>query len=448
LYGQFGESVREFRSLSRYRQGKRQMSLQLSLEAKQQSENPKELEALLLCATTKISTQRIDRLKKLMAENIDWEALINLSSRHGTGPLLHKALQSVASADVPKGLAAELGKQAKTRAKQNFILGSELLKIKGLFDSLEIDFIPLKGPVLAAETYGSLSYRTFSDLDIIVQELDVPRAQAALLEAGYVPEPRERMLSIQFMQSELFRRLTPEQSFSRGGRGGGYPPFVIDLHWQLAPPYIMPIDFSTLFENTVQIELCGQQIQKLKPELELIYLCVHATKHQWREIRWVVDIHESIEIHPNLDWALLYQLAKSLGVERRVDIGMALCLRAFNTNLERVPESKRQEIESSAILRKVANITEDEWSWSEPRAETLRYGWWYAMSIADHFWQSLVLPCAELFYPTVPTYERCPLPGWLFPLYYVVHPAVLLFVFLMVKVQTLPQKAAQLNEAG
>jgi len=45
--------------------------------------------------------------------------------------------------------------------------------------------IPLKGPVLALSAYGDLSYRGFSDLDILIQEHDIARAVATLAELGF-----------------------------------------------------------------------------------------------------------------------------------------------------------------------------------------------------------------------------------------------------------------------
>jgi hypothetical protein len=239
--------------------------------------------------------------------------------------------------------------------------------------------------------------------------------------------------------------LTAEQSFSRGGRPGEYPTFVIDLHWKLEPPYMMPIDFATLLQNTQEISLCGQRIRKMKPELELIYLCVHAAKHQWHEIRWLADIEQIIQKHQDLDWNSVFDLAKSVGAGRKVDMGLALCRSAFSNELQKLPERKRREIEQCPLLKKMVFLTQDEWSWQRPRKDTLRYSWWYSISLADRPRQSLAILTHELFCPNVPTYERCPLPASLYRLYHIVHPVLLTFSFLAARLPAL--QTTRLSEA-
>ncbi|HEY9717423.1 MAG TPA: nucleotidyltransferase family protein, partial [Trichormus sp.] len=333
----------------------------------------RELEVLLLCATTEMDSHAVNHLQKLLSEKIDWDVLVSMGHRHGTMPLLHKQLATHARENVPQEIAEKLRTQAKAKGKQNFILASELVRLKELLDSLNVDFIPLKGPCLAVDAYGSLSLRVFADLDIIVRGVDVPRVHVALEEAGYEPGPLKTRLTTQFMQSELFRRLTPEQSYTRGAQGGGYSSFVVDLHWRLEPPFFDSIDFSNLLANTVEIEVCGQQVRKLNPELELVYLCLHATRNQWKQIRFLVDIEQIVRKNPNLDWRNMYDFARSLGAERQVDMALALCRRALRMQLPKLPELKKNEIENSDLLKKLADVTEDEWSWSEPRPYTLRY---------------------------------------------------------------------------
>ena len=46
----------------------------------------------------------------------------------------------------------------------------------------------LKGPVIAHEIYGDISLRTSKDLDILVQEIDLEKAEGLLFSLGYKRE--------------------------------------------------------------------------------------------------------------------------------------------------------------------------------------------------------------------------------------------------------------------
>jgi hypothetical protein len=81
--------------------------------------------------------------------------------------------------------AGEIERIARQTANRNVYLMGELLKIMAAFEARQIPAIPLKGPVLALSAYGDLSYRGFSDLDILIHEHDIAKAVATLAELGF-----------------------------------------------------------------------------------------------------------------------------------------------------------------------------------------------------------------------------------------------------------------------
>ena len=68
----------------------------------------------------------------------------------------------------------------RTNSTRNLVLTAELLRLFNLFDQAEIPAISFKGPVLTQLLYGDFSLREFSDLDIVVREADVSKAEDIL----------------------------------------------------------------------------------------------------------------------------------------------------------------------------------------------------------------------------------------------------------------------------
>src|SRR5690606_33413903 len=86
----------------------------------------------------------------------------------------------------PESVAARLDEAQRRIAERNLRLSRALLDVLDLLTSAGIDALPLKGPVLAQQVYGSVAMRVFGDLDVLVAEARIDEALGVLLEAGYV----------------------------------------------------------------------------------------------------------------------------------------------------------------------------------------------------------------------------------------------------------------------
>ena len=67
------------------------------------------------------------------------------------------------------------------------MLTAELIKIMDLYRSQGIQAMPYKGPVLAVQAYGDVTLREFDDLDIVLRQRDMAKANDAIQGAGYRP---------------------------------------------------------------------------------------------------------------------------------------------------------------------------------------------------------------------------------------------------------------------
>jgi hypothetical protein len=202
---------------------------------RQGGEFPLETELLLLVARAELNAAQRAHLSTLLQRNLDWDALLALARWNGVLPLLAAHLSTE---HLPLSARAALMGEAHDVARRNLFLTAELLKLRELFATQEIDFIAFKGPILANALYDNLALRLFRDLDLLVHRRDIPRIQALLRANGYSAQyrltPRQEAA---FIQLECHLPFLCNHNSS-----------IVELHWELAPKdFALHLDSAKLW---------------------------------------------------------------------------------------------------------------------------------------------------------------------------------------------------------
>ena len=121
-------------------------------------------EILLCCTRTRMGPERGKELCALLRGDADWEYLLRMAFRHGVTPLLSLHLNAVATGRAPSAVLTQLNSYVLEHTKRNLFLTGELLKLLDLLRAHAVPAVSIKGPVLAASVYGSLSLRRFVEL--------------------------------------------------------------------------------------------------------------------------------------------------------------------------------------------------------------------------------------------------------------------------------------------
>jgi hypothetical protein len=302
-----------------------------------------EAKLLLYCARTQVEAANVEKVIQLLQKfNLDWGDLIKLTIRHNLAPLFYRSLDAIAPAAIPEPARAEFKKQIQKNVQGNLFLTKELRLLLSRFDQHGIPAIPYKGPVLVSAVYANLSLRPFNDLDVLVHERDVLQAMDLLLSCGYqLIRPRIVAEAGKKLQPLLVGQLIENSPWAYqlvfwNPEGQG----VVELHWRITPKYIFPNNPEQLWENLKQVDLGGVTILSFSPENLLWFLCVHATKHQWKRLSWLCDIAELIRAFPHLNWEQVAAQAVRLGVERRLYLGLFLANRLLEAPLPKAIETK------------------------------------------------------------------------------------------------------------
>jgi hypothetical protein len=283
-----------------------------------------EHELILHCTRTHTNSKREAAILDLLTRDIDWKYLFALLARNRITSLFYYNLNRLSQKSLDNDNRVYLKQYYNSTIKHNLLFKGELLKIVQLLQTHNIRSIPFKGPMLAETIYGNIALREFADLDILVDENDYPAARTLLLKAGYKP---------------LYPTALQDQH--RRPRRGHHERFMdnqnevcLELHWQLAEKSRYVLQEKILPWNFVtQIDIEQTQVETFTSEFLLLYLCFHSAKHQWERLSWVCDIAELINNQPDLDWKLVYEMARKFHLRHLLTIGILVADDLLGCNL-------------------------------------------------------------------------------------------------------------------
>jgi hypothetical protein len=282
------------------------------------SENPA-WELLLLCARRQIGADTSKRVLAIASGQPDWNVLLAAASEHTLTPLVCKNLQDCAPAALPAPWRERFSRSYFESSCRNLALTAELFRVLAALESRGVAATPYKGPVLAAQAYGDVALREFSDLDIIVPQRQIVAAHEALLDLGFCA-------GIAGIEPSPSPRRTPGQYAYRKGAGT-----LVELHTEHTLRYFpASLDLQALCARRQLIVLAGRQVLTFSPEDTLLLLSVHGSKHLWDRLSWIADIAAlTARSRPDWrpDWALVLERARSWRVERMLLLGVGLAAR-------------------------------------------------------------------------------------------------------------------------
>lgn len=280
---------------------------------------------LLLLVRRDLTPETEARCRRLLEGDIDWPALIAQARVHGVLPLVARQLRPLGCTVIPSGVQAELAARSRLNAVRNVLLAGELVEVLRLLQSAGIPVVPLKGPALEHALYSDISARVCADLDILIPRNAVAHAYRLLRDAGY---EHGEMGPVAPGDFRLLLNSNMEYAFVR--HHGGFP-HVLEVHWDVAWRWRGEARaIEDLWAHTRPVSFGGADALGLSPEWGLLYLVVHATRHRWQELKWLVDIHEICRAGA-IDWNLVGDKARRFGWVRPMNFTLSASHALFET---------------------------------------------------------------------------------------------------------------------
>jgi hypothetical protein len=286
-----------------------------------------EFTVLCLLSRAALTTEQKARIRRLDFAAIDWTEVTRLAEYHGVLSFVARNLVEYADG-LPSEIAPTLRSAYKLNLRRSLWFSAELAGIVRHFKGRQIPVLPFKGPSLEQSIYGEPGLRTFSDLDLLIPPAHYQAAKRSLAELGYKP-------SVEFKPSleRFWLRNGYEQLFdSASGKN------LVELQWALSPRfYSLDLRIEDLMARAEKIVVGGCEMRCLAPEDSILALSVHAAKHLWSRLIWLVDIAESLKTQ-RIEHEVVAARAGALGVERMLAVAYWLIKNLLDAKLPEVAE--------------------------------------------------------------------------------------------------------------
>lgn len=364
---------------------------------------PPEQRALSLLSRLELQPDITDRLLGLLEQPIVWRVIVQRAYAHGVFPTVARNLSRLGWPRVPGQIRQELEGSERLNAVRNRLLARGLHGILERLGQAGIAAIPLKGVALAESLYGDVTLRACSDLDVLVPRQAVGRVLDLLRADGYRSADRYST-----GPEEIDRLLRSNMEYCLASPPGPFR-YLLELHWDIAWRWRADSEMvDDLWADARPGAVLGAEAWALSPEWELLYLALHAARHRWSALKWLVDIHE-ICVRGGLDWAGVEDRAQRFGLERALHLTLGACRTLLGTPLP-------PELEGHAPLRRlrvlrVAPVTVGGW------LETLSAMWLFSRPV-----DKLRYLGRLLLRPTLAEWSLVRLPSRLRFLYYGLRP--------------------------
>ena len=226
---------------------------------------------------------------------VESSRLVDAAVREGMAGLLYHRLKTT-------GRLQALGDPARGRLESiyYFTIQTNLRFFAALKEIAEqgVPFVLMQGAALLADTYPDPGLRPLSDIDVWVLPRNRARLLAALSHLGFEENP-----------------LVPGV-LRRGA-------VLVDVHTNLdwaeripASRFLFALDPEEIHRSCRRVAWDGLQLSCLGGHDQVIYLAVHAVKHNMERMVWLADIQRLTAAWQAADWDGLRQRAGRLRQER------------------------------------------------------------------------------------------------------------------------------------
>jgi hypothetical protein len=320
---------------------------------------------------------------------------------------LLQTLKSVCWDAVPPKIQLELTLFNKANVQKSLFFTAELLRLVDLFQQNAVPIASFKGPVLAHSMYGHISLREFSDLDILVHEADLTKAEDILTARGYHADLPDRDYR------SAFQSYLGQYTFRDNNTG-----ISVDLHWRLSSKGVaFPLQSAEIWPRLETVTIAGRTVMTLAHDDLALFLAGHGTKEGWRSLVWVCDFAAFVRKHQDIDWVAVFERAQQAHSSRALLLAIALASTLLDAPapvalVERAWENSAvQSLAEEAKLRMLRVVPEGE-------LEEFMNGLNTHDRLRHRLW-----PLARLLTTrTVSDYQAMPLPKSYWGIYYLTRP--------------------------
>jgi hypothetical protein len=366
-----------------------------------------EFQVLISCAQAALRAGESIAAESQLPSNVRWQEFAKQAEQHGLIPIAHWFFR--ARGNGPIEIQKRLLDGAAGAVAANMQLIRTLGTVAKCLDQRAIPWLCVKGPVSAATLYVQPSLRPFSDLDLIIRVGDLELVLRSLSEIGYRP-----FLTLPFERQEHLFLSRSNLLVTKQGWGD------IDLQWQLLPvQYSFSPSMNDVWDRADPVNALGVCTKTMGPYDTFVFLCLHAAKHDWERLIWLLDIAAFISRDKRMDWDSLIEDLQHPGRRTPLQVSMILVETLFGVDL---PIRVSRLVRSNPAAVALSQERIKRWQ-EEPERQRLPWPW------NSLFYRSMEIAADRrrylhevLLQPTPLEWKAIPLPFCCRGAYYAIRP--------------------------
>ena len=251
-----------------------------------------------------------DSQKPLPRVAVDWTELVEAIQRHRIiGPTYYTLSQESQSDYPPPTFQRTIQLLHYKNALQTAKMYQNVYRVVDQLAQQDIDFMIVKGPVLAHTVYPVPAIRYFRDLDFVIRERDRVQTEKALSRIGY---------NIKNGAINYLPQLTPEVVALRHSQYYNQQiPMPLEVHWEnfLVDDMVLR-DMESIWRRATDVSIGDAVVKSPSLEDHLIHLCAHAHSHRFEKLFWLSDILLIVRDHADkIDWDLFLRTVTAEAIE-------------------------------------------------------------------------------------------------------------------------------------
>ena len=348
---------------------------------------------------------------KQLSEN-NYKIFIIILRRQGILPIVYKNLQFIYKQTQKKelqDLIDILKPHYLNISKKNILLSSELIYLSKILNKNNIKFISFKGPTLSKIAYGDITIRQYSDLDILIQKKDFIYIANVLISKGFKPlYPIDT-----FIDNKVMFEMNNDCPFYDSKRG-----ISIEVHWDFFRKLALNTKKFKPWQNIQTININNYNLYILQNETYLVYHTLHASKHIWERLEWIVDVDRFIRAIPTLDWDKMINMAKELGALKMFLLGIYLSKHYFDTPIPKYIDNLCKKTN----LHNIPAFIEEEFHEDNPSPEDSLTKLIKVIQLRDNLYYKTLTILEFIFKPGINERRMIILSDKWFWLYWIIRP--------------------------
>lgn len=375
-----------------------------------------ELQLLILLSQhdlNKAEIEKIETLEKL----VDWKLFFELAHKHRL--ISHVVKQTN---QYPNILKSEIKKQLieiqQGLSRKALLYSQYVLKIHEGLNQKNIPHTFFKGPLLSLELYKDIGFRDYRDIDLLVPLSHIENARKIIQEFGFVMLAPKKTLSKK--QKKINYTISHHYHLTKPNT-----PIEVELHWNLSnPKTYLPLETKKIIADSINIEIAKQNLPYISKPENIVFLAAHGAIHQWYRLFWLKDFSEIICQSSNEDIYKAWKLSQKNRLGKTFKQACNLSNLLYKTE---IPQYIDNIGHTNSLIQGALKSISDKELRQQGLGGKIKFVWYRLKLKPDiNYHISLIFRLRTHF----TDWEIFPLPNYLFFLYYIFRPFILIYKFL------------------